>query len=1353
MAPFFFPKTITDLEEEPEDRISLFVQHPVDVAVLSPSELEEIVKGVAFDLSDKELFCVEEQELFDQIYSFVKGFPHLLPPSKITLVESLRSNFSVLIPNISCLSRSPEEAGALSAPDRLASYLNAFKIYTYFLLSIVLIEELGSANQASRAPASSHQKGRKKHAAESWNWELQRGKIIGLVANSLEIDLKSLFGTSELDENYLSFLVSSAFTLFENSALLRDADVKDALCRIVGICATGYHYTMQSAASILHMIHKFDFLPTHMADLVGWAEHKYSDGSLAVALIREISRMNPKEYSRDTSGADNVGRFLTELADRLPKLVATNVGMLVPHFGGESYKIRNGLIGVLGKLIAKAFKDVDGDPTGVALRLRGKQAMLEIMLERCKDISAYTRSKVLQVWADLCEEHAVPIGLWNEVAEVAVGRLEDKSALVRKSALNLLITMLQHNPFGPQLRTASFEGTLEKYKKRLQELLPNGSPESSEVDDPAERCTQEADSQKVHGHGMVDLVDNKSDYNILDGLPDSCAPAVEVGISDDCLPDVGNLEQTRALVASLEAGLRFTKCISSIMPTLVQLLASSSASDVENAILLLMRCRQFQIEGAEESLRKMLPLVFSQDKAIYEAVISAFITIYVKKSPMETARNLLILATDSSIGDLAALECVISSLVSKGEIPSSTISSLWDFFNFNVSGVTAEQCRGALSILCMAAKSSPKILGVHLQEIIDIGFGRWAKEDPLLARTACVALQRLSEEDKAKIISGGGRVFGVLQNIINGFALPEHIWYAAADKAIAAIYSIHPRPEILAAEVVKKALNLTFPCNGTSNVTNAESGSGNDNTSISAVKVTKLSRFLFIVSHVALSQLVYIESCVKKVQKQKKKKETSSIEQQNDPNGHAEPSAAPNKENAINRELGLAASDEARLDSLSEQAEKDIISGRSTDKNLIGLCAPLVAKLCRNFNLMQQYPELQASGMLALCKLMLIDANFCEANLQLLFTVAENAPLEAVRSNCTIALGDLSVRFPNLLEPWTENMYGRLRDPAVSVRKNAVLVLSHLILNDMMKVKGYINEMAVRLEDVDDRISNLAKLFFHELSKKGSNPVYNLLPDILGRLSNQNLAEETFCSIMQFLIGSIKKDKQMEGLVEKLCNRFCGTTDVKQWEGIAYCLSLLTLTEKGIKKLIESFKSYEHALSEESVVSHFRVIINKAKKFAKPEVKTCVEEFEEKMSKHHTERKEQEMTAHNALLHQQKVESIEKLVAKKGTREDIHFDIATGEVINPDVVACTAGTPLNQHNLHDHETMKCSGSSGVVTASEEAGLEVQSPLSSHEGMSKAKLNAGTCHTEVREKCVASARHVSTTKTKKVNRRL
>lgn len=397
----------------------------------------------------------------------------------------------------------------------------------------------------------------------------------------------------------------NAFMLFENASLLKDSETKDSLCRIIGTCATKYHYIAQACASILHLIHKYDFVVTHLADAVAGAEKKYADGSMATSLIREIGRMNPKDYVKDTVGAENIGRFLVELAERLPKLLSTNIGLLVPHFGGESYKIRNALVGVLGKLVAKAFNDVEGEVSSKSMRLRTKQAMLEILLERCRDVSAYTRSRVLQVWAELCEEHSVSIGLWNELASVASGRLEDKSALVRKSALNLLIMMLQHNPFGPQLRTTSFEATLEQYKKKLNELTPKRAPQNA--DGP------QSDNEVSVGDSCVEDEEFEGVPKDQDSLTDSCLmnAADEQLHVDNSVPDVGNVEQTRTLVASLEAGLRFSKCISATMPTLVQLMASASSSDAENTILLLMRCRQFQIDGSEDCLRKMLPLVMS----------------------------------------------------------------------------------------------------------------------------------------------------------------------------------------------------------------------------------------------------------------------------------------------------------------------------------------------------------------------------------------------------------------------------------------------------------------------------------------------------------------------------------------------------------------------------------------------------------------------------------------------------------------------------------------------------------------------------------------------------------------------
>lgn len=60
------------------------------------------------------------------------------------------------------------------------------------------------------------------------------------------------------------------------------------------------------------------------------------------------------------------------------------------------------------------------------------------------------------------------------------------------------------------------------------------------------------------------------------------------------------------------------------------------------------------------------------------------------------------------------------------------------------------------------------------------------------------------------------------------------------------------------------------------------------------------------------------------------------------------------QEIGINAELGLTASEDAILDTLSDKAEKEIIGGGSLERNLIGHCAPFLSKLCRNFSLMQK---------------------------------------------------------------------------------------------------------------------------------------------------------------------------------------------------------------------------------------------------------------------------------------------------------------------------------------------------------------------------------------------------------------
>jgi condensin complex subunit 1 len=67
------------------------------------------------------------------------------------------------------------------------------------------------------------------------------------------------------------------------------------------------------------------------------------------------------------------------------------------------------------------------------------------------------------------------------------------------------------------------------------------------------------------------------------------------------------------------------------------------------------------------------------------------------------------------------------------------------------------------------------------------------------------------------------------------------------------------------------------------------------------------------------------------------------------------------QDNDINAELGFAASEDAALDAMFEKAEKEIVSGGSNEKNLVGICATFLSKLCRNFGLLQKVIALISS--------------------------------------------------------------------------------------------------------------------------------------------------------------------------------------------------------------------------------------------------------------------------------------------------------------------------------------------------------------------------------------------------------
>lgn len=1251
--------------------------------------------GVAFKLCDDNPLCIIEQQNFDQLCSVVRCFDLLEGPKRRQLLDALCSSLTCLNAWIDRLITTPTDS---SDRDAMIDYRSAFKVYLFFLQWIAKLagrEALAAATNANAAAAPTKARSRNKAVDDgSWDWPIQFTKVMKAVGRALNTDLWALFRPNRPDQNTLVKLIQLAGAALENPAAAKDEELAGGAAHVLAVTAIKYQQLDAVSATLVDALNRFEHTPPLVAELLRYSVAQWDDGRLAAAVIGEIAAVDPSEYERqqnatgEKAGVRSVAAFVEEMASRLPRLMATQIALLLPHLGGKAWTLRSGIVSSIGYLLHKAFDSASTAEAADAQRaahLRSKQHLLDILCERVRDQSSFTRKAVLQTWAYLAENRAVPLGHWQVVTSIAVGRLEDKSSLVRKEALRLLGCLMLHNPFGPALPVDRFDASLAVHKAMLDAVMPPDEPGDSitgtvnveneekegEQEEAMEVDGEEKEAAENAAEPAAAVIFKEEPKEEREEEPSEEPAAVEteaaqpnrpVGRSPAEVGWDGTVEELQALVASLELAVDFARSLSGCMPTLVQLLASSSVSDVQESIALLLTCKQFEIAGAPDAIRKMLPLVFARDQAVKDRIVEALDQLYITGwaghtfTSAQAARNLVDLASGATLGELGSMEEVVKELMGKKFLTPVTLHELWEIAGRAGAAVNAgaqgsgrarKDLRAALSVLSMAAACKPGAFAEqHVAAFLRLGFASGRAADALTSRHACVALQRLAENINNGFYEGvRTQIYAALTRTVVASPFPESSWYSAAEAAITALYNLHPAPEHICAAIVRKIAYTAFITNN--NNASGEEATGEEEAAVieaataaiasdssSELSSTALSRFFFVLGHVALEHLVLIERTAKAVRRARmeaeKRAAEDKVERHNARKSGKGNVGGDEEDDDINAELGVGSvAADAELDAMKEACETQILAAQ----NLLGPYAALVSAVCRQRSLLSGDATLRASALLALSKLMVVDPRMCEENLQLMFTLLAARSVEpALRSNLTIALGDLALRFPNLLEPWTEHMYRPLGDTDISVRKNALMVLSHLILNDMMKVKGHIAKMAVCLEDDDERISALAELFFHELAKKeykGTSPIYNLLPDILSSLSKETgLTRAGFQSVMQRLLGYIKKDKQGDALVEKLCQRFASSEDPTQWRNVAFCLAQLPISEKGVRKFAESFKLYKNALGDGETAETIGGILVKAKKSAaKPELKALVEELEVKIEATAAERAEEEAAA------------------------------------------------------------------------------------------------------------------------------
>jgi len=1183
--------------------------------------------------------------------------------------------------------------------DECSEYLLTLKMSVYLLCQFMELFDSDTIKPTALVTGKGRgKKSKPSNSQMSMDWDYERQQGLQILLSLVQLPLTKLWDPPVAEEDFVSVISKCCYKLLENPSVAKLKESLDVIAHIIGHLVQRYNHGLGASLKIDQLLKHFEFLTSPLAQIVEIMAVEHSCKSTVSDIIREIGNANCGD-AKDPATAKAYAGFLIELAERIPAILMPCVALIVCHLEGDSYTMRNGVLAMMGNILVKYLSKEELDD-----KLRTtRDGYFERLEDHMHDVNSYVRSKVLQIWHNIVIEQCLPLLQQESLMKLVVGRLRDKSSIVRRNALQLLTALLKLNPFAAKLPVEDLQTNYEKEKATLETMKPKTGveevikewakieeelaqamegmdiaevqqdTEENEEDAPSEEAPAEEESAEQVLKKVVTLLEEKewkkaavlisvaeekypelpvftmeqdSDDEDDDEAPDKSNPLVaylrnafhcvkqsaqeEVAIntsSDDNLATEIAKQQT--LVQYLKNSLSFATQIQQCIPVICQLLGSKNSTDVLEAIQFFVTAVQFGVSAAGIGVRRAITLVWSQEQTVREALVEAYRELYivsnekgVRNQAVSTVKNLTALLVGSTLGDLTSLEALVSEFVKRGDIGPQVVQALWERLAMK-GGATAQDSRAALQIIAMCALAEPEILRTNLDVLVSEGLSERAEKDYLLAQGVCQAVFTLAaKKEKGKPATtvrfeSDHEIFTRLSTILSkGITdATNSYWIPLGDQIVSLIYKMAETPDLVCARLLGELTRQLVPLLDTE----ANSDEAENSPPPPAVSIV-LARILSLAGQVAFRQTVFLEVDVLNEMK-RREAVVADMEKGKSRKSSSTKNARQEAEMEEDAALAGASAEDTEAEFIRRLCEAELLS----DDNFLSAFPPVIIAVCTNTEKFGDQ-DLQTAASLALARFMIISSDFCDKHLQLLFTLLERSTSPVIRCNLIIALGDLTFRFPNLVEPWTSHLYDRLRDTSPSVRKTTLQVLTHLILNDMVKVKGQISELATCIVDEDERISGLAKLFFHELSKKG-NSMYNM-PDIISRLSDPDIGveEENFQTIIKYIFSHIEKSKHCESLAEKLCQRFRAVRNDRQVRDLSFCLSQLSYTDKGIGKLMENFSCFADKLVDNTVYGHFCQILSKCRQFVKAEVKAVLEEFEDKLNAAHTKGLDQEET-------------------------------------------------------------------------------------------------------------------------------
>uniref|UniRef100_A0A673AB48 Condensin complex subunit 1 n=2 Tax=Sphaeramia orbicularis TaxID=375764 RepID=A0A673AB48_9TELE len=1293
---FFVPVCVGDLVKT--GGINQYVVQDV----VSPKQLPQYLSRFKAALRSQGPLCILQH--FDTGYSVLQHCKSVELNVKEDMLELLIQVVSGLAASLPALLIST----TISAAERKEN-LNAVKMSVYLLCK--LTENLESESYRQNIVTAPGKGGKKaKTSGEGLQqWDSERETVLQALIQLLQLDIRSLWSLSLVEEEFISCVTCCGYKLLENPTIghVKSKPTRDGIIHLLGVVIKKYNHLLGASVKVIQLLQHFEQLSSVFAQAVSVWCTEYGMRAIIGEVIREIGQKSSEELAREGSGVKAFATFLSELGSLVPELMIPNISVLITHLEGESHTMRVAVCEVLGEILVRVLCGDGLDESGKADRDR----FFDTLQEHLHDTHSHVRTRVLQVYARIVNSKALPLCRYSEVMQLAVGRLMDKSVNVVKSAIQLLAAFIAHNPYSCKLSSADLKNPLEKETAKLKEMkekLEGKTPvaviqaselwaamepellvtvkaelEPTDEEEEEKKEQQEEDEDKAVEEEEEAEDDRATAVKIAQYLRVNkyrnavrlcvraykCFPESEMfaslsTLTPEALMDTlaflfkgsdedaseisqnvpptpqkeggkegedGELKKQEMLVQYLRDTETFALQVERAISVINTMLYWKTTSVVQEAVQFCVTVCEFSVANSVSGVRKMLPLVWSTDAAIKDAVVQAYRRLYLnphgdttRMKAQTLVDSLSELMVDASLGTIQCLEEIVQEFFSSGSnLQSTVVQVLWERFTGKreTSGLHK---RAAVLLLGMAARAEREVVLSNLDTLCSVALGEKVTEDFLLARDTVITICSISDHVRQSKgppfrLPQDHQLFTCLsQAIAEGVVMEDPHWQCFMEQAVRLIYFLAESPDQLCSRLLQRSSRLLLDQIAEGGDVNKNAGQLQDGSQESIeqgehVNCVCLAQLLALSGCVAFWQVSHLERSVSTELRRRRGETEEREEKEKGPSSKTKQAA---NESAMEEELGLigASAEDTEAELIRKICETELLA----EENLLCAFLPLLVRVCSSPG-RYSHPQLTTAACLALSQYMMISPSVCEENIRLMFTVLERSALPVVRANAIIALGDLTVRFPNILEPWTQNLYARLSDEVPSVRQTAVTVLTQLVLKDVLKVKGQVSEVAVLLIDPEPHIASLALNFFNELATK-DNAIYNLLPDIISRLSDpeRGMSSEDFNTIMKQLFSYITKERQTESLVEKLCQRFRTAKTERQWCDLAMSLSLLSMCERGFKRLQECWECYSDKLTEAGVYQPLLTITAKLRRGAKTQFKDQVDEFEKRLTAVHT---------------------------------------------------------------------------------------------------------------------------------------